>query len=211
MATNPYQDRPADESKQYGGYTGYYTPPSHNSPSSAQPDSQQTDATYQYGQQQQQSQYSSSQQQQYQTYQPPLSTSSRATENNDPTAAGMKANNAAILSYAFIFLSGFVFFILERKNRFVRFCAAQSFLFFGAVAIVYILLRLIWGLFGLIPLVGGFLGFILSPIFWGAIAILLFLSVLTWLFLMIQAYRGVKVRLPYFGKHAERLVARFTK
>jgi uncharacterized membrane protein len=208
MGTNPYQGQTPDPSNQYGGgYTGY-TPPTQNDASSSQQDggtsSGQED--YQYGQstygpgQQQQQQY------QYGAYQPPQSAlrgSSGASGADDSTSLGMNGKTAAAVSYIFLFLSGIIFFFLERKNRFVRFCAAQSTLFFGAVFIVYAILRFLT----IIPL----LGFLLSPIIGCATGILIFASILLWAFLIIQAYRGVKVKLPFFGDYAESLVARFTK
>ena len=195
MGTNPYQGQNSDPSNQYGGYTGY-------NPSSPQDDpygagQQGSQADYQYGQQQQQYTYGQ------QTYQPPLSASQGSSGANEPTSTGMDGKNAAVLSYVLWFLSGLVFFFIERKNRFVRFHAAQSFIFFGAVSAVYIVLRLIT----IIPL----LGFLLAPVVSCATWVLLVPAVLIWLFLMMQAYRGVKFKLPVVGDYAEGLVARFTK
>jgi uncharacterized membrane protein len=205
MGTNPYQGQNPDQSNQYGGYTGY-TPPAQNDPHSSQQhgDTSGGQEDYQYGQytygQGQQ------QQQQYGAYQPPQSTlrgSTGTSGADDATSLGMNGKTAAAASYVLFFLSGIVFFLLERKNRFVRFCAAQSTLLFGAIFIVYAILRFLT----VIPL----LGFLLSPIIGCATGILFVASALLWVFLIVQAYRGVKVKLPFFGDYAESLVSRFTK
>ncbi|MDQ2716994.1 MAG: hypothetical protein M3Z08_18985 [Chloroflexota bacterium] len=197
MSWNPNQGQTPDQQGQYGGYSGY-TPPTQ-----PQPDP--------YGSQQStgyQPPFSSGgQQQQYQsTYQPPLSARARMTQAagaSDPTSLKMDPKNQALLSYLFLFLGGFVFFILERKNRFVRFHAAQSFIFSGGVTVLYIVLRLLT----LLPVVG----FLLSPILSCALFVLLVPSLIIWLFLMIMAYRGSTIKLPVIGSYAEALVEKFTR
>ncbi len=118
----------------------------------------------------------------------------------------MNPRIAALLSNALIWIGGLFFLFAERKNRFVRFNAAQSVLFFGSVSIVFEVLHIL-GFLTLIPLIGWVFGFILS-----AVSLVLLLGAgLVWLFLCFQAYRGAKTKLPFFGDYAERLVARFTR
>ncbi len=212
MSTNPNQGPHTNPNDPYGGYGGYNpTPPSPpsqpydpNSAYSAPPTGQQGYHQQQtYGQQQAGS--SQSQQQQYSgTYQPPRSAYTQGSSGaNDPTSLGMSARNEAVLSYALWWLSGLVFFVIERKNRFVRFAAAQSFLTLGGAFLLYVLLRLIT----LIPVIG----FLLSPIISCLVFVVLVPSALLWLFLMVQSYRGVKVKLPVVGDLAETLVDRTMK
>lgn len=201
MGTNPSQDQNSEQSNQYGGYSGY-TP--QNNPSQPyeygtyqQPDSSGTpgDPNYQYGQQQQQQQQ---QQYQYNTYQPPQSAARKGSYASGASGSTIMASkNTAMISYIGFFVTGIIFFLIERKNQFVRFCAAQSTLVFGSAFIVYILLRFI----SAIPI----LGFILSPILGCAISILGIAAGLLWIFLIVQTYRGVKVKLPFIGDIAERL------
>jgi uncharacterized membrane protein len=205
MSTNPYQGQTPEQSNQYGGYTGY-TPPTQNNTSGTQQygsnTSEQDDyqyGQYTYGQGQQQ-------QQQYGTYQPPQSTlrgrsgaSSGTSETDDMTSLGINGRTAAAASYILLFLSGIVIFFLERKNRFVRFCAVQSVLLFGSLAIILEVVHLLT----IIPILGA----VFIPIF----GILEFLTVVLWIVLTITAYLGKKIKLPFFGDYAERLVSRFTK
>ncbi|SRR5579885_1890704 len=207
MSSNPYQGQNPDPSSQYGGYSGY-TPPTQQGAQYGQQGYQQPGTGYQqgddqyvYGQQGQQQQ-----QQMYGTYQPPQSATSRgrgSAEATEPTSLKMNARNEAVLSYLFWGISGLVFFLLERKNRFVRFHAAQSFILLGSAMVVYIALRLIIA----IP----FIGFLLSPIISCLTFIVLIPAALIWLFLMLQAYRGAKTKLPIVGDYAEALVARFSR
>src|SRR6266568_7626191 len=180
-----------NQQSQYGrGYGGYTQPPRPSDTFDSQ----------QYGQQQGSDQQSSSgqqQQQQYGTYQPPGS-AARGTSAHDPTSTGLNARTEALLSYLLWWFGGLIFFLIERKNRFVRFHAAQSFIFFGTVSILYGILKLI----SLIPI----LGFLLSPFLTCATLIIVIPAVLIWLFLMLQAYRGVTVRLPFVSEYAERLI-----
>ncbi|TMB90919.1 MAG: hypothetical protein E6J44_01790 [Chloroflexi bacterium] len=184
-----------NQQSQYGrGYGGYTQPPRPSDTFDSQ----------QYGQQQgsyQQSSYGQQQQQQSGTYQPPGS-AARGTGAHDPTSTGLNGRTEALLSYVLGWFSGLIFFVIERKNRFVRFHAAQSFIFFGIVSVVYIVIRLL----SIIPV----LGFLLSPVLGCATLILLIPAALIWVLLMIQAYRGVNFRLPIISGYADSLIDRFT-
>ena len=184
-----------NQQSQYGrGYGGYTQPPRPSDTFDSQ----------QYGQQQgsyQQSSYGQQQKQQSGTYQPPGS-AARGTGAHDPTSTGLNGRTEALLSYVLGWFSGLIFFVIERKNRFVRFHAAQSFIFFGIVSVVYIVIRLL----SIIPV----LGFLLSPVLGCATLILLIPAALIWVLLMIQAYRGVNFRLPIISGYADSLIDRFT-
>ncbi|WP_297163525.1 hypothetical protein, partial [Thermogemmatispora sp.] len=152
-----------------------------------------------FGQQQQQQQ----QQQHYYTYQPPASVA-RAASVLDPTALKMEARSEALLSYLFWFFSGLFIFLVERRNRFVRFHAAQSILWFGGLTLVFAVVRAI----GLIPVLGSI---ILALPISCATGVILVVGGLSWLFLMVMAYRGSYLKLPVVGDYAERLATLFMK
>ncbi|MBE3562051.1 MAG: hypothetical protein IMW89_22940 [Ktedonobacteraceae bacterium] len=86
----------------------------------------------------------------------------------------------------------------------MRFSAAQSFVYFGALVVVYVVLRLI----GAIPVLGTI---ILGPIVGLLTFIILAIGILTWLFLMYQAHRGKTIRLPFFAGYADAMIQRFSK
>jgi uncharacterized membrane protein len=207
MGTNPSQGQNPDQSSQYGGYTGYtprspkddpYGAFSQQQSGTETPNAQSSGADYQYGQYGQQQQHASGQQQQYSgTYQPPLS----AVRAGAFTTATERKN--AALSYVLGFLTGLFFFFKDRKSAFVRFHAAQSIAFFGPLFVVYLLLRLIAGV--------GFINLLLGPIIGFLTGLVLIGGLLIWAFLIFQAYRGGRPKLPYFGDYAERIIDRFGK
>jgi len=92
--------------------------------------------------------------------------------------------------------------VIERKNRFVRFQAAQSIIFFGGVSIILEVLHLI----SIIPI----LGFLLSIPLGLVSGIITAVAILVWLFAMFQMYRGKNFRIPIVSGYAESLVDRFT-
>ena len=203
----------------YGRYTAPQQPGSANTPGSGQQYGQQSggqQSSYSpQGSQQQQGYQQSSYGQQYQqqeyepgstsntgsTYQPPFS-ATQGMSAQGPTSTGLSARTEAILGYLFWWLGGLVFFVIERKNRFVRFHAAQSIIFFGGVSVLLEALHLI----SLIPL----LGFLLSIPLSFASTIITVIAIITWLFAMFQMYRGRNFRIPIVSGYADSLVDRFT-
>ena len=59
------------------------------------------------------------------------------------TSTGMQANVAALLSYGFGWITGLVFYLIEKENKFVRFHAFQSIVVFGALTVLSIVLAFI--------------------------------------------------------------------
>ncbi len=207
MSSN-YNSEQDAQNQGYSGYRGYTaSSQGQRRPYEYTPDQQQAQAQdFGYGtgsssgQQQQQQQ----QQQQYATrgtgtYQPPRS-ASRATMPADTTTTGLNPRLEALLSYLFGWVTGIIFFVVERKNKYVRFHATQSLLYFGALAIVLGLLKLIGGFLGSIFLIGFILGFIFNI----AVFLVGFIAFISWIYLMVQAYRGKKPKVPFFGDYAER-------
>lgn len=109
------------------------------------------------------------------------------------TTSGLQRNVAGLLCYLFGWLTGIIFFIIE-KDPFVRFHAMQSILTFGGVSAVYILISILlpvglWRLWFVFHLLGNLL--------WLA-------SIILWVLLMVKAYQGERYKLPVVGDLAER-------
>ena len=98
---------------------------------------------------------------------------------------GMSPAMAAGLSYLFGFFSGVAIFVLEKKNKFVRFHAMQS----TALFIFLFVLKIV---VGFIP----FINVLFVPL-------ITIFALIAWIYLMINAFRGEKVILPVFGEIAE--------
>jgi uncharacterized membrane protein len=102
------------------------------------------------------------------------------------SSTGLDRNLAAALSYLLGFITGIVFLLIEKNDKFVRFHAMQSTLVFLAVMVLNVVV-------GVLPFVGWLLQiFVIWP-----------LSVALWLVLLYKAFSGEKFKLPYFGDMAE--------
>jgi uncharacterized membrane protein len=105
---------------------------------------------------------------------------------------GMQPNIEAGLSYVLGWVTGLIFFLMEKQNRFVRFHAMQSILFFGGLAVIWIILSII----GALPLLGFFTGLI-----WYAVVII---GLVGYIVLLINGFQGKYFKLPIIGDYAER-------
>src|SRR5207302_4370655 len=121
-----------------------------------------------------------------------------------PATAGLSENAAAALSYALGWITGIIFFLIDRRP-YVRFHAAQSIVTFGGLHLLRIALGMPFGVgwwFGGFGHWGGFgIGVVL----------LSFLGLLTfvlWIICMVKAYQGVRFKLPLAGDIAENIVGR---
>ena len=104
------------------------------------------------------------------------------------TSLGMKPNVAALLSYLAGILTGVIFYLLEKDNKFVRFHAMQSIMTFGFFFVLNIVL-------GFIPMVG-----------WSLIPLVAVVQLIVWIILMVKAYKGEHFKLPIVGDMAEKNV-----
>jgi uncharacterized membrane protein len=113
------------------------------------------------------------------------------------TSLGIRARTAGWLCYLLVWISGLIFFLLERGNRFVRFHATQSILFFGAMSVLEVIVRSFEVLFSYssIPIFG--LGAISGA--------LLLVTFVCWIVLMVAASKGKYYKLPVIGDFAEKI------
>ena len=102
------------------------------------------------------------------------------------TDTGIQPNVAALLAYLLFFITGLVFILIEKKNRFVRFHALQSIIVFGSIFVIQWVLSFLPGL-------GALLSGLLSLI-----------SVALWVVLMVKAYQKEYFKLPWAGELAEK-------
>jgi uncharacterized membrane protein len=112
------------------------------------------------------------------------------------TQPQMSENVAATLSYALGWVTGLIFYFID-KRPFVRFHAAQSIVVFGALHILIILTTV---LFGLGFAAGGFANFSLGLSLY---RILDLISLVVWIVLMIKAHQGQRFRVPVAADVAE--------
>jgi len=110
-----------------------------------------------------------------------------------PKVAGsttsLEPNIAGLLCYLAGWITGLVFILIEKENKFVRFHAMQSILTFGVITVVWVVLQVLASIFW--PF------YFLGVPFW-------ILSVVLWIVLMVKAYQGERFKLPIAGDIAEK-------
>ena len=104
------------------------------------------------------------------------------------TSCGMQPNVAALLSYLLGIITGIIFYLIEKENKFVRFHAMQSLVTFGALFVLQIIL-------GVIPVIG-----------WVLLPLVGILTLVLWILLMIKAYQGELFKLPIAGEIAAKQI-----
>lgn len=108
-------------------------------------------------------------------------------ENKNPkkTSLGLNENIEALLCYLLTWVTGIIFLLLDKENRFVKFHAIQS-------IVVFVPLFILSYVAGMIPFIGGLLSFLLWV-----------LKLILWVLLMVKAYRGELYKVPVAGEIAE--------
>ncbi len=104
------------------------------------------------------------------------------------TALGIDENIEGLLGYLLGFITGILFLILEKENKFVRFHAMQSTATFVLLLVISMVL---WS----IPIIG----WVISPL-------ISLLSLILWILLMYKAYKGEVYKLPIVGDFAEKQI-----
>ena len=121
------------------------------------------------------------------------------------SSTGLDENVAALLSYIFGWVSGLIFFLIEKDSRLVRFHAMQSILLNAGALVIGIILWFVW-VFGVIifasindtlgSLIGLVLGLLLF-VFWIGLLIAVVLC-------LVKAYQKQYFKLPVIGNFAEK-------
>ena len=122
----------------------------------------------------------------------PVSTASEGT--------GLAENVAGLLCYIAGWITGLIFFLID-KRPFVRFHAAQSLVLFGGIVVAYIVLMFL----AAGSIFGGWLVALLSFLIYGVLGLG---SFILWILLMVKAYQGQRFKLPVIGDFAEKLASK---
>jgi len=120
----------------------------------------------------------------YQPPQPPAGYQQQPPGYQPQQSSGLSENVASGLSYVVGFITGFIFFLIDKRPE-VRFHAMQS-IIFAVVAMLFGWIRLF---------TSGFL----ATLLWLVSVVFFF----TWIFVMIQAFQGRHFKLPVIGDFAE--------
>jgi uncharacterized membrane protein len=107
---------------------------------------------------------------------------------------GIQENVAGLLCYVMGWVTGLVFFLID-KRPFVRFHAAQSIVIFGGITVLYWVLSILFSF-------GGLAGWaILSLVF----TVIWLGSVVLWILCMVKAYQGQRFEVPIAADFAKKL------
>jgi uncharacterized membrane protein len=170
--TNAQQDlHPQNHQDSYQGYLGWSQEPPHTS------EYQQEEPRHTF------------QQQEYQSPRGFEPISYIQQEQVQPALALNYTSLAAILCYSIGWLTGLLFLLFTRENRFVRFHALQSLAFFGSINLLDIALVKI-AMYHL-----PYLSHLAIPVF----LLLNFIAFIGWCVAIVQASRGKYYRLPFIG------------
>lgn len=99
---------------------------------------------------------------------------------------GLQSNIAGALAYFLGPVTGILFLLIEKENKFIRFHAMQSTLTFGGIFVLNIVL-------GFIPILGWIAGSLMSLV-----------SLILWVFLMYKAFNNEEFELPVIGDLARK-------
>jgi uncharacterized membrane protein len=115
------------------------------------------------------------------------------------SSSGLAPNVAAALSYVLGLITGAIFLVIEKENRYVRFHAAQSVAVSLLFIVVSIGLSIVSGVLVFVPVLGWIVAFLLS-------VGLSFVAFVLWVMLMWRAYQGREWELPIAGGIARKLM-----
>lgn len=110
----------------------------------------------------------------------------------------MKENIAGLLCYVLGWVTGLIFYFID-KRPFVRFHAAQSIVVFGGLQLIGVVLGVA---FGISLVTGGLTGFSLG---FALYRLLQLLGLILWILLMIKAYQGERFRVPVAADLADKI------
>lgn len=107
---------------------------------------------------------------------------------NRNSSTGLEENIGGLLCYVGAFITGIIFLVIEKENRFIRFHALQS-------VFVWIIYFAVQMFFSWIPFIGWLFNVLLTPI-----------GLLIWLFLMYKAFKGEWYKFPFIGELVEQQI-----
>jgi uncharacterized membrane protein len=138
----------------------------------------------------------------------PAPTTMQAAPPAVVTQTGLSENAAAALSYVLGWITGIIFFLID-KRPYVRFHAAQSIVTFGGLHIIRIALGMVFGvgwMFGGMSHYGyGLGGF---GIGFALLSLIGLLSFILWIVCIVKAASGQRFVLPIAGPIAENLAGK---
>ena len=124
------------------------------------------------------------------------------------SSTGLDENIASLLAYIVGWVSGLIFFLIEKSSQLVRFHAMQAILLsvaFGVIGVVVsivltILIMILNQISGALASIASLLWLLFYLVFCAAFLIV-------WIMCLIKAYQGQRWKIPFIGDYAEKFSA----
>ncbi len=122
------------------------------------------------------------------------------------SSTGLDENIAALLAYVFGWISGLIFFLIEKDSKLVRFHAMQALIFNISVIVLCVVLWIVTFVLVLIvsqvaDVMGSLVG-LLATLIWLALSVGILIA---WVMCLVRAYQGQYFKLPIIGNIAEKI------
>ena len=135
---------------------------------------------------------------------PPVQTSSQPPVAVAKSSTGLDENLAALLAYIAHFISGLIFFFIEKDSRLVRFHAMQSTILGGLLFVGGFILGIAWAIISaILSQISGLLASLVSLVLGLVLVVFIVAAFAGWILCMVKAYQGQYFKLPVIGKFAE--------
>jgi uncharacterized membrane protein len=134
---------------------------------------------------------------------PPTTPPPVVTEGATASSTGLPSNVAAALA-CIPLIGGIIFYVLEKRDSFVRFYAMQSIIFGGAWVMFDIVVRILHSIFAAIP----GLRYVLLALLTLVWALITIAFLVVFIISVIKAFSGVRWDIPYIGPMARDQVDR---
>ena len=129
-------------------------------------------------------------------------TGGQVVQTSQSAQPGMSENVAGLLCYVLGWVTGIIFFLID-KRPFVRFHAAQSIVVFGGLHVLNIVVGIIFG--AGFMMMGGWGAFGLG---WVLYSLINLVALILWILLMVKAYQGEKFQVPVAAGIAQSLAGK---
>lgn len=140
---------------------------------------------------------------------PPVQTSSQPPVQAPKSSTGLDENVAALLSYVMTWVTGLVFFFIEKDSRLVRFHAMQAILLGGIALVLGIVIWVVWVvLLIIVAQISDVLTMLLNLVFMLLMVAFYLGLLIAWILCMVKAYQKQYFKLPVLGNFAEKFSAK---
>jgi uncharacterized membrane protein len=119
------------------------------------------------------------------------------------TSSGLAPNVGAGLACVFPLIAGIIFLVIEKKNEFIRFWAAQAVVFGGALTIGSIVIQILSVILTTIHL--GFIATIIS-LLWMLVCLA---ALVVWVIMLIKSFSGQKWEIPVVSNYVPMVLGWF--